>query len=248
MDNTTDKKSPQQIKADKIRANIGQITGISFGDDPFGTAMAGVVHDAIRTGARKVNQDEEDAPIHCNAEWHFARYSGAGSTLVGAIYGISWHLAKDSGSFYLSKLQMATFLDKRADDITAAASLLEADGFWRVIEREAGKPVKYQPVKHTDWALAHPDRCTKKIEIEWVQDDPDLAKLGRDLGAILGGEKFYKEILIGVRNAAPEGSTNEEICRHGKNFLATDKGNGGGIERRKRFLEYLRELDGTDSY
>ena len=102
-------------------------------------------------------------------------------------------------------------------------------------------PVKYRPVGHEEWGQKHPNRCTKKIEIEWVHDDPELAKLGRKLYAVLGGEKFHKNILLGVRNAAP-GLTDAEICAQGKKFLELDKGKGKGVARRARFIEYLRSL------
>jgi hypothetical protein len=243
MTHSADKKSPQEIKRAKQRDQFQEATGITFPEgDVFGQMMATKLDDALRTGARTIDPDKEDSPIHCSAEWHFMRYSGPGSTLVPVVYSIAWHLAGESENFRLSGEKLAAYLNKKkADEIYAAASLLVADGFFQVIEQPDGMPVEYKPIRHKEWAATHPNRCTKKIEIDWVQDDPELAQLGKNLYAILGGERFHKNILLGVRNAAP-GLTDEEICAQGKKFLVLDKGKGKGQQRRERFIEYLRSL------
>jgi hypothetical protein len=241
--NSTD-KSPQEIKRKKIVDEFQKRTGITFtGEQGNNFPFAQMLHDAVRVGARTIDPNKEDSPIHCSHEWHFARYTGPGSSLVPLLYGISFHLAGESGVFRPSLQGIQRYLNVgNADNIYAAAELLVTDGFWEVIERENGKPVKYRPVRHKDWAEQHPNRCTKKIEIDWVQEDEPLAALGRSLYAVLGGEKFHRNVLLGVRNAAPPNSTDEEIVTHGKKFLAADKGKGSGVARRKRFLEYLRDL------
>ncbi|MGA8429491.1 MAG: hypothetical protein WB729_06695 [Candidatus Sulfotelmatobacter sp.] len=236
-------KTPQEIKREKLRQQFQAATGISFPEgDVFGLMMATKLNDAIRTGARTINPDNEDSPIHCNAEWHFSRYTGLGAKWAPVLYSISWHLSKDTRVFCLSLENLARFLNlKKADDIREAADMLVADGWWLVIEKEKGLPVKYRPVGHEEWEQKNPNRCTKKIEINWVQDDPELAKLGKNLYAILGGEKFHRNILLGVRNAAI-GLADDEICAHGKKFLELDKGKGKGKARRARFIEYLKGL------
>lgn len=240
----TNNLTPQESKAANIREQVKQLTGISF-SGPQGDQWAETILDAVSVGARQVNPDEEDAPLHCCAEWHFARFTGPGSKFVPLLYAISFHVAGESGNFFPTLEKLAPFLNTKRDNIYAAARLLVVGGWWEVIEKEHGKPVKYRPVGHKEWEQRHSGRCTKKIEVEYVHDDEELAKLGRALGAILGGEKFHKNILLGVRNAAPNGSSDEDIRAHGKKFLAIDKGKGSGKERRKRFLKYLREQPET---
>ena len=239
-------KSSQEIKAAKIKGEIEQVTGITFSGD-LGEQLASAVNDAILTGARKVNAADEDSPIECCAEWHFARFRGTGKNLVPLLYGISFHLAKESGAFYLSMNKVAKYLGLDRDDLYPAANLLVASGFWQKIESEIGKAVKYRPVGHKEWAQLHQGRCTKKLEMGFTQDDEELALLGRNLHAIFGGEKFFPEVLKGYRrdaafgNAAGIALSDDEICQQAKKFFALDKGKGGGKERRKRFAQYLRD-------
>ncbi|MGA8490398.1 MAG: hypothetical protein WB711_08260 [Terriglobales bacterium] len=238
-DSTADKPTPQEIKAAKIRERAKQLTGIDFEGD-FGLQLAGAVTDAVRVGAGRLTK-EDDLPAYCCSEFHFAQYSGPGSTLVPLLYGISFHLSKLSGSFHLALDKLKPVLHTKDDLIYAAADLLVTDGFWIVTESENGKPVKYKPVGHTEWAQRHPGRCGEKIVIEYADSGSELYLLGKRLGSVLGGEKFHKNVLLGVQNAAPNKATSDEICAHAKKFMALDKGNGSGKERRKRFIEYLRE-------
>jgi len=234
-----DKPTPQEIKAAKIRERAKQLTGIDFEGD-FGLQMAGTVVDAVRVGAGQLTV-QDDLPSYCCAEFHFAQYSGPGSTLVPLLYGISFHLSKESNSFHLALDKLVPVLHTKDDLVYAAADLLVTDGFWIVTESENGKPVKYRPVRHTEWAQQHPGRCGEKIVIEYADTGSELYLLGRRLFAVLGGEKFHKNILLGVRNAVSSRTTDDEICAHAKKFMALDKGKGSGKERRKRFIEYLRE-------
>lgn len=235
-----EKKTPQEIKSEKLLASIEEITGISFGG-PLGQEFAEAINDAVLTGARQINPDEQDAVIHCNAEWHFARFTGTGKNLVPSLYGISFHLAKESGSFFVSGVKLGAFLDTKEDNIYAAAHLLRASGFWQVVKAEIGKPVEYRPVGHDEWQRTHTGRCTKKLDNTFTQDDEELAKFGRDLYAIFGGQHFVPGVVKGFRNAA-HGRTDAEICHQAKAFREIDKANGGGKEQRKRFLAYLQEL------
>lgn len=253
MANSTDKQKPeaQDIKRQKILEQVQEITGIKFeGDAAQNFPFAQIIHDAVRVGARKIDPDFEDSPIHCCAEWHFARFSGPGLTLVNALYGISWHLAGESGTFFPSMTKLAPFLNKtKADELYAAADLLVTSGFWETVEALNGKPVKYRPIAHAEWAEKHPGLCTAKIELNFPHDDPELAILGKKLYAIFGGEKFYPNVLRGIRSAA-DGLNDEEICEHAKQFMADDAVAalelGVGKERRKRFIQYLRGLDDSE--
>lgn len=238
-------KSPQEIKGEKIVDEIQKVTGISFTGD-LGEMMARRVHDAIHTGERTVDPDKEDSPIHCCAEWHFARFSGPGATLVPLLYQISFHLAHESGNFFLSGQKVARYLGAKPANIYAAAHLLVASGFWKKIEAELGKVVKYSPVGHQAWAEMHPGRCTQKLEMNFTQDDEELAALGRNLYAIMGGEQFFPHVLLGIRKAA-DGYSDQQICELAKQFMDSDNGKGDGKARRKRFVAFLRTLDGPES-
>ena len=239
-------KTPQEIKAQKLLEQFKELTGVSLSGD-FSEQMASALDDAIRTGARKVNAAEEDSAIECCAEWHFARFRGPGKNHVPLLYGIAFHLAGESGNFFLSMSKAAKFLGVDSDELYAAAHLLVASGFWRQTEAEIGKAVKYAPVGHKEWAQLHPGRCTKKLEMGFTQDDEELALLGRNLHAIFGGEKFFPQVLKGFRrdaafgNAAGIALSDDEICQQAKAFFVLDKGKGGGKERRKRFAQHLRD-------
>jgi hypothetical protein len=234
---TSTDKTPQEIKAQKIRDRIQELTGITFSGE-LGAQLAGAVNDSILVGARKIDADKEDSPIECNAEWHFARYSGPGAAHAPLLYSISFHLAGESGNFFLSVQKLAKFLKADPDNIYAAAHLLETDGFWEVIEALPGKSKKYRPVPHKEWAEKHPNRCTKKVEFPFAADDEQLALFGRNLYAILGGEHFFPNVLRGFRKAAA-GLTDEQICERAKAFMVADAGNDSGKARRKRFREFL---------
>jgi hypothetical protein len=129
-------------------------------------------------------------------------------------------------------------LRAKDDHIYAAAHLLETDGFWELIEAAIGKPKKYRPVRHSEWSAKHKNRCTKKDEFPFPAEDEQLAQLGRNLFAILGGEKFFPNVLRGLRNANLD-LTDDQICERAKAFMATDAGNGTGVGRRKRFKKFL---------
>jgi hypothetical protein len=50
------------------------------------------------------DDDKSYSPIECCAEFHFARFTGKGSTLAETLYHISFHLAKKSRSFFVNKV------------------------------------------------------------------------------------------------------------------------------------------------
>jgi hypothetical protein len=199
----------------------------------------------IRTGVRRVNQDDEIAPLHCCAEWHFSRMEGAGVTLVPLLYGISWHLAGDpekdpqaSGDFYLNLRDLAQFLEADEDDIYAAATLLRVAGWWQVLEEKLGKPTHYRPVGHTEWSAAHSDCCVIKQEFPH-QEKTELQMLGRQLHKFLGGAKLFDNVVRGWRKLAP---SDDALCAAAKAFMQTDRGQGAGAGRHQRFGAYLRAL------
>jgi hypothetical protein len=245
--------NPQKIKAQKIRDKAKQLTtsvygygaaagkeiGIEFGNDPASLKLAQAIVDASRVHARHVDPENEDSALECGSEWHFAQYTGPGSTLVPLVYSTAFRVAKKSKNWFASVPNIARYLHKRDDDIYAAIDLLVADGFFRVIEAEKGKKVKYRPIGHREWAHLYPGRCTAINSIAWEQKNPELALLGKNLWSILGGERFFPNVLRGLRKAA-EGKTDEEICQLAQQFMAEDAGKGSGKDRRKRFAEFLR--------
>jgi hypothetical protein len=163
-------------------------------------------------------------------------FTGEGASLAPLVYNVAFRIAGESGCFAASVANIAKYLnisDGRQDRcISSAIELLVTAGFFEVIEIEKGKPTKYRPVGHKEWAEKHPGFCTKKVEKLF----PDEDELGKKLFGILGGEKYFPNMLKGLRNT---GATDEQIEQSGKEFMEKDKGNGAS-GRRKRFHDYLR--------
>jgi hypothetical protein len=200
--------------------------------DAFPEQFLQAIDDLNRTGLRRVNPDNQDSPFHCSAEWHFARFTGDGASLAPLVYNVVFRIAGDSGNFAASAAKIAQYLNVNVRYVFDAANLLVASGFFQVIEAEQGKPTKYKPVGHAEWVEKHPGYCTKKIEKLF----PDEDELGKKLYGILGGEKYFPNLLKGLRNT---GATDEQIEQAGKDFMERDKGNGSR-GRRKRFQDHLR--------
>jgi hypothetical protein len=206
--------------------------------DSFPEQFLQAIDDLNRTGLRRVNPENQDSPFHCSAEWHFARFTGDGSSLAPLVYNIVFRIAGESGNFAASAEKIAKYLNVNVRYVYDAANLLVAAGFFQVIEAEQGKPSQYRPVGHKEWADKHPGYCTTKIEKLF----PDEDELGKKLFGILGGEKYFPNTLKGLRNT---GATDEQIEQSGKDFMMQDKGNGSK-GRRKRFQDYLRSQHTKD--
>lgn len=200
--------------------------------DAFPEQWLEAIHDQSRTGLRKVNPENQDSPFHCSAEWHFARFTGDGAALAPLVYNMMFHVAGESGNFAASAVKIAKYLNVTDRYVYDAVGVLVAAGFLQVIEEELGKPTQYRPIAHKEWAEKHPGFCTKKIEKLFPDEDP----LGPKLFGILGGEKYFPNLLKGLRNT---GATDEQIEQSAKDFMEHDKGNGSR-SRRKRFQDHLR--------
>jgi hypothetical protein len=201
--------------------------------DAFPEQWLQAIDDQSRTGLRRVNPENQDSPFHCSAEWHFARFTGDGAALAPLVYNMMFHVAGESGNFAASVVKIAKYLNVTDRYIYDAVGLLVAAGFLQVIEEEKGKPTQYRPVAHKEWAAKRSELyCTKKIEKLF----PDEDALGKTLFGILGGEKYFPNLLKGLRNT---GATDEQIAQSAKDFMERDKGNGSR-GRRKRFQDHLR--------
>jgi hypothetical protein len=200
--------------------------------DALPEAFLAAIHDQERTGRKRVDPEKEDSFLHCSAEWHFARFTGDGASLAPLVYNIVFRIAGDSGNFSASAAKLATYLNVNDRYVYDAIDLLVAAGFLQLIEAELGKPTKYRPVGHTEWAEKHPGCCTKKIDKLFTDEDP----LGKKLFGILGGLKCFPNMLKGLRNS---GATDEQIEQCGKTFMEQDKGKGSK-RRWKRFHDYVR--------
>jgi hypothetical protein len=190
------------------------------------------IEDVQLTGLCKIDPDEEDSRVHCNELYHFGRFRGDGAKIAGSIYRQACILAAESGVFNLSAQELAPFLNVNSNYVYPAIHLLETAGWFEKIEAEPGKPVKYHPVYHLEWAQRHPGFCTKKIELPYSAGDA----LGRQLYGIMG-EEFFPNVLKGFRKT---GLSDEAICDHAKVFMQDDRNKGSGKERRKRFGAYLK--------
>jgi hypothetical protein len=236
--NPTDKLTPKERSAQKQREKITALTGITF-EGGLGDMLSAAVAEGLRTGLRPVDQDEENSAIHCNAEYHFARFTGPGSTLAPLLYGISFHLAKDSGNFSLSMQNLKRFLNVTEDEaIYAAASLLVAAGFWVVIKTQLGTPTQYRPVGHEEWAAKHTGFCTRKWEFPH-NELTELRTLGKRLHGILGCEHLFDHVIAGWRKI---GFSDDEICEYARQFVRGPvyKQLAAGVAVRKGFGDYLR--------
>jgi hypothetical protein len=132
--------------------------------DVFPEPWLKAIDDLHRTGLKRVNPENEDSAFHCSAEWHFARFTGDGSSLAPLVYNIVFRIAGESGNFAASIAKVAKYLGVNKRYVFDAANLLVTAGFFEVIEAEQGKATQYRPVSHSDWAKKRPGYCTKKIE------------------------------------------------------------------------------------
>jgi hypothetical protein len=225
------------VERDKVRGWInppGATTTTTLPD-----FLLDAIHEAARTGLRTIDPDDPDEmmPLKCSAEYHFARFTGPGSSLAVLLYNISLRLSKNSGYFQLSMQDSKRYLNVQEDKyIYAAVRLLVAAGFWQVLEAERGKPVKYHPINHTEWSQRHPGFCCVKYEFPH-KDESEIYELGARLYGILG-EKFFVNVLKGWLKLAGHP---EIVLKNAKEFVLQDAGNGSGKDRRKRFGEFLRE-------
>src|SRR5271157_528197 len=147
------------------------------------------------------------------------------------LYSASLHVAGDTGNFEVSGLKLAKYFKVKPRNIYAAAELLVASGFWVPTEVSKGKPTKYRPVGHKDWAEKHPGFCTKKVEHLFADED----ELGRKLGCGIG-----KLLPNAVKTFRRTGATDDQILEAAKQFMEADAGHGDR-GRRQRFLAFLRE-------
>jgi hypothetical protein len=247
------KQSPQQRQQEKIVERVREWTGCEFA-----FFMAEWVHDAMRTGLRATDKEEEEAKgyrLHCNAEYHFLRMTGRGAPLVPALYAVSMHLASESRNFHISLEEVAKFLGmdaKNNDAVYGAASLLVASGFWLVIEKQSGKPTKYTPIGHKEWAercggdgwydaglgqyVKVGRYCTVKAQFPFNENTPERV-LGRKLHGIVG-EKYFAGVLKGWLKLG----TTEELETWAKDFMVEDAGQQDGISRRVRLGDHFRAM------
>lgn len=243
------KLSPQEQKQEKIIKHVAAITGTTFHH-----SLAAAVEDALRTGLKqtdKEREEEKEFRLHCNAEYHFARFTGEGATLAPLLYGISFHLAGTSKNFFISMQEIARFLEVKEDALYSAAHLLVASGFWEVLEQRKGNSSRYRPIGHEEWAARNRGRyCTVKCEHPHRDDTPQH-ELGRKLFAITG-EKFWDSAVERWRKLG----TDEQLEQWAREFMADENGNGedaafpldlppgklGGIFRRKRLGDHFQKM------
>ncbi len=236
MTSTENTKNPQERKAQKVRDKIRELTGT---DMPDWAAQA--VWDAMRAGIRTTDKQAEEAQgyrLNCCAEYHFARMSGDGASLVPLLYNISFHLAGDSQNFHLPVRHVAKFLDTSEDYVYAAANLLVVSGFWEVIERRDGRATMYRPVGHKEWAEKRGAKyCTVKAEFPF-KDETESAKLGAKLFGITGEGNFYDDVLTGWLKLG----TSEQLQEWAIEFMKTDADKGKG--RKKRLADFFKQKAG----
>lgn len=238
--------TPQERKQEKIIKHVAAITGTTLHP-----SLAAAVEDALRTGLKQTDKEKEEEKefrLHCNAEYHFARFTGDGATLAPLLYGISFHLAGTSKNFFISMQEIARFLEVQEDALYSAAHLLVASGFWQVLEQRKGGSSRYRPIGHEEWAARNRGRyCTVKCEHP-NRDDVPQHVLGRKLFAITG-EKFWDSAVERWRKLG----TDEQLEQWAREFMADDPGESdgfanrpsgklGGILRRKRLGDHFQKM------
>jgi hypothetical protein len=242
------KPSPQARKQEKIIERVRELTSASFP-----AFMAEAIHDAVRTGLRVTNKQEEEAKGHrlyCNAEYHFARMTGEGAHLVPLLYGVSLRLANESKNFHISLQSIAHFLNLKEDNMYGAASLLVASGFWRLIERQRGKPSSYRPLKHSEWAercggddwwdasrqayVKVGKYCTVKAQFPFNESSSERT-FGQKLFGITG-ETYFAGVLKGWLKLG----TAEQLQAWAKDFMLEDAGRDDGLPRRVRLGNHFQ--------
>jgi len=240
----------QRRAADEQRKKeIEQLTGITFGDGPGNDKLWRVIDEQMRgvggpaeikkrTGLRPIGEDEPSYSLECSAEFHFARFTGAGAKLAPLVYGVMMHVAKTDGEWWMSMQKLARYLGTENNDdiLYAAVDLLVKAGFLETIKPETGRPTRYAVVGHKDWAEKYPGYCIRKEESFPWPNESDVAALGVKLYAITG-MKYFENVLVGWRKI---GLPDEEICDHMKRFIRTPEFEGTHAQRRKAFGQFLR--------
>jgi hypothetical protein len=235
-DKPTQQKKPGTAARAKVRASINPPGSPLRLDLP--DYMLDAIVDLRRTGLRAIGPDEPEHALYCSAEYHFARFTGDGASIALLLYNISWHVAGADGLFFVSGQKLAAYLGIQNDEVIyAAARLLVLSGFWEVAERKLGKAVRYRLVSHEEWAQRHPGFCITKYQFPF-QDDDDVAQFGKRLHGILGGERFYRDVL---RGWYPKYGTADELCADAVVFMKRDAGQSDGVGRRKRLGTFFRE-------
>lgn len=175
--------------------------------------------------------------FYCSAEWHFAQLTGPGANYAPLIHSLALHIAGKSGVFSASIPTLAEYFKANEKTIRKALRLLEALGFFELIAQEPGASVRYRPIKHRDWEVAHPGRCTTKETMPWL---PEADTLGMELFAI-SGQRFkpYPNFVKGMRKT---GHSGDQIKQHFRAFATIEN----PIGRRwangfaGKFIKYLK--------
>lgn len=189
-----------------------------------------LLDDMLRIGRRPIDKFETSR-LYCSAEWHFAHFEGG--TYAPMIYSLALRLGKDSDKFWPSIPELAKYLNANEKSIREAIQLLVLSGFLKIVTAAPGESVRYLPVKHEDWAEAHPGFCMNKDEMPWSGGGDEL---GKALYAISGGiNKGYSNFLKSYRAT---GHSDPAIKEHFRTFWP--KHNPKEKRIGKFFLEYLR--------
>jgi hypothetical protein len=165
------------------------------------------------TEPNKTNVNFEVSKFYCSAEWHLARFT---HQLAGVIYSHALRLSRESRNYYCSVSDMAEYFDKDPRTVADSFHELAENGFFEIINRDAGKAVNYRPIPHKIWAASHTSQCVEK-----VKKSQDLAgdPLGRALYASSGGRAtkvFFPNVLKGFR---AHKFTDDEITCEWTSFL-----------------------------
>jgi hypothetical protein len=233
--NRTAKKKSTKPKNNATRAEF-EAAGISMPD-----SWIAVVDDKARIGRVRISEDEV-SPLYCSAEWHIARFKGAGVFYCYPIYSLAFRLSQNSGRFTPSIPTLAKYLKADEKVIRGAIHLLTLAGLFVMLEAAEGKSVAYRPVPHEEWAESHPGYCINKDELPaYMRGDA----LGRDMHAVSGGRyKTFSNYLKAFRKVVNDDAA---ILDHWRRYVELHDLAGQSWKKgvTRRFLEFLRTETGV---
>jgi len=195
--------------------------------------------------AKSKAERAKELRFHCSIEWHLI---SLGATAI-AVYNLAYRVAKKSGVFSGSTVEVGKYFGARRQTIGDAFAQLEALGFVEEITngKSDGESNTYRVLSHKEWAAKHPGQCCEKVEFPFGHDE-----LGKQLYAASGGKVMFRDFQMA--NYKKTGQTDEQIVQRWKDFLATNQTDFADKKWRKsagyhfwQHLKFILNLEFPDS-
>jgi hypothetical protein len=195
----TRRRDPQERKQEKTIAHVRSITDCSL---PYPLALA--VEDMLRAGLKQTNietEHEKGYRLHCNAEYHFARFTGEGATLAPLLYASPFTSRKTAAiSSYLCASLRGISMPKRRLCMQRRTCSLSRN-FGRCLRNEMAAPLDTSPLvtrmgRTHEGAILH-----RQVRIS-IPRKQSANRVGRRLYGITG-EKFFDDVIAVGANWVP---------------------------------------------